>query len=749
MNPGYDLLRVAEFLAFTAGLRGFCPYFRRKIEKEVGEKRPDLKMSELAGDRSLEKAEDLVDIMERRGNLTSLVFHLAGFWFSRKNPKAGQVFFQEGLYNDLCLAVQEIWREDTKAERAVQGMDWLAMAHDGLNHEWVTKEGRTALDIAPHLGPIGSSNMSLDQVVAHLAGCRELYTQALEELMTGQLETAQEKFDELEGQQPNYQPGGRDILAEVYQQLEHCQKLYDQADECRQARRWLEARDKYLELVTLEFCGDLPSWMQGLAKEEEVARLQKMIDALGQGLVYDRRLPWGTDHPYLIFQEMGSEITPRSSMARVQEELRRLKDIPEEKRARLESLAKGEVERFFVDAFLYPVHPSPEIITTLEESLIEEKRLPSMEELAHKHPIEVADLFFLQGESELAADKWRAAQQALPRDGRLAHCQALFFLTQACAEIDEHLEKGVESWEQAISHWAVSLADMGYWIRWGRDRCKQYDRPFVFQSIANLRTRIQAHLQQLILAGQEQLAQTELTDLTKAMGRLLHVLAIEFEATRLAQALGGIAFDEAQLSWFGPLWMVQYGWYQAVAQHLATMNVDNLTSNQLLGKLSPREALRRLRWYFSYLKTAAILLEGPTSRPQEVLQALTPAACKQTAPCNQPGCPVHSTSPFPVAVCCPHEGNLRFRIRPMPAWNRPRSWTRCVTMPCTWPPRPGYTYCRPRSGIAKPWIQAPSSASGVDLSSWPGTALIRPQSKENSGILCGKRRSYRRWTRPT
>jgi hypothetical protein len=158
----------------------------------------------------------------------------------------------------------------------------------------------------------------------------------------------------------------------------------------------------------------------------------------------------------------------------------------------------------------------------------------------------------------------------------------------------------------------------------------------------------------LLLTGQARLEVDGDPALADEMRQLHRELFIEFKATRLAQALGGIALSTGQLAWFGPLWMDQYGWQEAVSQYTTTMVPDDSLTNQLLGKLSPDDALRRLRWYFSYLRTAAILLEGSEPDPKGALQALDPSSGKQTPDCRMANCPVHGKHPFPVLVCCLH-----------------------------------------------------------------------------------------------
>lgn len=825
-----DELRIRKFLTERIGFKDFCGYYQDHVEQEEDTRRPDLDYAALHGEDPGAKARYLVRTSSQKGKLEELIFYLTKYWF--KKDGAPKVLLNEGLHEDLCMAGQEIWQANHS--RSLKIFDWLADIHKDFGKEW--PHAREALS---DFQPLGATKGVAD-FVAHLAKCRELYEQAgkaekagewtetrriLEELNelqpeyrgitnwldkinenlqrwedlynqakslieSAQWEKAKKVFRELEELQPNY----RDVqnwLQRIDEHCEKCEDLYKQATELAEKHQWMKARRVFFELNELQpDYRDIPDRLRILNNEDDVRRLQKIIDAARVGFVYDERLPWKGDYPYCLFREFwapecfklttsfnltkqsledlredlrkenipdnilkdlkplidqeiksentfleavekqvgadktvrykklilkhainssfqelknngisdavlkslknledkeftlekefldavenqigkeqtdkykrlilryaGAPITPTSSMDDVQEEIRRLdnqKKLSLKKRNSLETLLKSAEQRLFVDIFLYPACPSEDTALSFEKTFLEDGQFPTSETIVKQYPEEeVTILLLLLDRPEGVLEILKATQQSKPTNGKIAHFQALLYLAQAYEGDAHDPERILDNWRRTISHWAVSLADTGHWVKWGRERYQCYGQEPVFTAIVNLEGTLKDYLVRLLQDNSERIPKSE--DITQP--QLLQELSVEFAAVRLSQGLGGISIEPGRVAWFGPLWMTQYNLQDVLAKHIAGFVPDESMANQLLGKLSPEEAFRRLRWYFSYLRTAAILLEDPGPDPKAALTTLAQSDCKNAPECNDPDCPLHRKPSFPVVVCCPH-----------------------------------------------------------------------------------------------
>jgi len=599
LKSEFDVLRIKNFLEESIDFKDFCSYHRRKFEQDYGNRQPRLDYKALDGTKVSEMVDDLLTTRENLGFLKDLVFYLVSYWLEQGAP---EVILETGLHQDLCAAAQKLWPEQRK--QAKQAFGWLAEKFDKKGFGPVWKQTMTALADAPSLGPL----KSVEALTAHLKRCRELY------------------------------------------QSSHAY---------RKSHQWLDARRDLLELEELQpGYQDVADSVRGLRDEREVARLQRLLDAAGTSFVYDPRLPWAEDYPYQRLRRLGSSITPASSMDQVQKELRRLQEqekITAEESDRLRSQLGSDEQRLLTDVFLYPVQLSAETARAVEKIFLEKCRLPKPEELSGRvSRDDEALLLLLLGEPDAAAALWEEAQQSHPRDGLLAHCQALLQLAQAhTTDPLVEREKFVESWRRAIAHWAVATADTSseYWIRWGRERSQAYGRDFVFTSVTHLGSRIRDVLESLLKERRDGAAEGD--DLSETRRQLLQELWIEVNAVRLSKILGGIVIGPGRVAWFGPLWMCRFGLEMPLARYLAVAAADDSLGYQLPEGYSLEDILRRLRWYFSSLKKAAVLLEGDAPDPLATLTVLTPGATDDAVEdCGDPLCPCHGPSVFQFAVRC-------------------------------------------------------------------------------------------------
>ncbi|MFO1432350.1 MAG: hypothetical protein U1F76_19770 [Candidatus Competibacteraceae bacterium] len=567
---------ILRNLNFSGAVDKFCPLMIEKLKEDgksesgkealwallevvytkVGDEKKPLIMSlkpkvykELAGKTSKEKANFLINQLQPREALCSLIFYLNNYWFdgSHGNP----AILINTLHKDLFFAAQELWNSN-KHEQAQQILEKLAEYHSAFGQEW--SEVKEIVEF------LISQGKDFDAVMDHLIKCRKLYKDAISDIQTHQLIKARQKFVELNAFQPHYP----NISVRI-------QKLKDE-------------------------------------NENQVYRLQKIIDAAQAGFIYDEHLPWGEQgYPYQIGRALG--IKPDSTIDEINTILSSNPKISPEQPTGLEQLQKEE-QRLFTDVFLYPFCPSEKTALSIVDNFLETGYWPLPEEIIREYGSEGAMLLLLMEKPQQAADYWREQLRNQPLEGKWSHCLGLFYLGQTYADPD----RASENWQRAISHWAMAMADTVYWTVWGRGRSKQYGRDFTFAYITDLSSKIQDRLESLI---------------TEQSSELLITLKVEFQAVRLSKALGGISFGEGKLAWFGPLWMSQYGFEEALSRHLASVVPDQSMMNPSLGEVSPEAALCYLRCLFSPLQTAAVQLLDLKPNPDLAIDALEKSDYKQ------------------------------------------------------------------------------------------------------------------------
>lgn len=605
--PKLDSEQIERFIREEIGnkLKDFCIFQQRRIEKADEKRHGELSYDDLEGSNPSRKAQSLVILMEQGGYLPDLVLYLTLWWFEKaKDPETA--LRKYGFEQSLCLAAQELWQQN-HSEQGLEAFVQLAMISADFAAIWEPNDLQEDVWFEPI----------------------------------------------------------RDYI-EFLEHLKTCRKLYETAADDLKKHALLAARQNFLALVDLQSgYRDASEWKQRLGKLEDVTCLQNVIDASRLGFIYDQRLPWGANFPYLLFQQLGIPLAPTSSMEQIQAELRQIADLPEETRVRLETLGKSETERLFVDVFLYPELLSFETALKIEADFFQVGQLPTSEEIKVAYPGAAGVLLFLLGERGESAAYWKTVQMERPLEGRLAHCQALLFLGEANTAAQKADEKILAAWKKTIAQWAMVIPDITYWVVWGQARSKTYGRDFVYQAISNLCNSLQDYLIHLLAETRSKAAQEGRGSLAAELGHLQQDLLTEFAAARLIHALGSVSLGAGKKARFGPLGMSYLGLDEQLSEYLATENPENQASMNLPDGLSAEEVLQRLRWYFSELRVTSAVLENFQSDLYEAKGMLQ-------VDCGIADCPRHGQSSLPFWVPCPYSesfalGNPAYRRISAPA----------------------------------------------------------------------------------
>lgn len=628
-------------------IKRFCDYNLDEIKKETKKQPQQLRYDYLGGEGDSPdlRVIELINKSEKQGYLPSLVFHLVEYWYAEMEWSS-KVLLEARLHEELCLAAQELWREETQKPQAIRAFGRLADIHEGFRSEWRDKGTGANLTEVRSLGPLKEFN----EFIRHLAACRELEEQASAHFEARNCVSARESYRELNKVQPGY-GDVRERIAEIDRLLSECQQLQRQANDYVGSHEWLKALATFQELGGLSCeCPDMPGWVDN---PDDAQKLQKLVETARLGYAIDNTLPWGDPNPYQLFQEMDTAVTPHSSMETIQQTLRRLKNLAKEQQTNLEPLGQSDSERLLIDAVILPLSISEESVSGVEAFFVANSYLPSPEIITQQYPAESAALLYVLGYGRQAAALWERQQQEQPLDARLAHCQGIHYWRQATQAGDA--TSALENWRYAISNWAIALADTAYWLRWGRQRYHQYGVEFVFTSIHTLTVRIPEAIDKWLQTSAAQTKDGGDQAHANVLEQLRQDLFIEQAAVRLVQGIGGIAHTSGQQIWFGPLRAGQQPpLAEALAQHIARARSDQVTDNPLLQGLPPAEALRQLRWYFSYLGKAAIFLEPSLHDPQKALEMLENTTFQHAPACDDLTCPQHGPQRIPVPVCCPH-----------------------------------------------------------------------------------------------
>ncbi len=597
MCMNYDRHGVQGFITNRINLHPFCTYLFNKFQHYRQIDLDRIKFKALPhGVPMHNQVIHLIGELDNAGFFADFVIHLINFWFEEVKGAKKEVK-DIPLHKDLCLAAQEIWGEEEQnpgiktklRELAQQAFNRLSKLDRAFGTEWKEAGNGTALEKVEKFEP----HRNLEDLTTFFKESREQY------------QRAQKYIDELQ---------------------------------------LLEARETFFQLDN-QFHGysNTSDWVKRLEKETEVRGMQTLIDSRESGFVYDDRLPWATAYPYRLFRQLNSPITPDSSMNQVREEFQRLRKqkggISEENRDILETLAIGEVERLFVDAFYYPVRPTEKTILAVTKKFIKTGKLPTPRVIKTQYPREAAILLFLLGHHREAEETWKKEHIKQPLEGSSAHGLGLFYLGNAYDAAGNDPQKRVSYWRAAIAHWAVVLANTAYWVKWGNERFQRYGADFVFAAVSALKSKIKLFLDDLLELNQEK--DNPFAGDTK---ELKLAMEIEFRAVYLTHTVGGIQIGEGRAAWFGPLWMSAYQMQGALAGHIASLQ-------PLPGQESLHENFIRLRRYFSHLGTPAIRLEGADPDPEESLNLLyQPGLPKKD--CGDALCPVHGKQKFPLQVHC-------------------------------------------------------------------------------------------------
>ncbi len=588
MNESFDIDTIRRFLPQTDELlRDFCQYQQGRLETRRGKDLTSLfHYDSFAGRTPPAKANSIIDRMRSGNELPELVEYLTAWWF---DVRAGRKDAYAGMSRELCLAAQKLWPSDR--DLAISAMDYLAHVAPDLAAAWKPEHFQRV----EALDPI----RSLDELADHFARCLDLYNQ-------------------IEG--------------------------------CMASRRWVNALRLWRDLEDRQpGYGEKVFWVNGPPSEETVAALDRILAVAEGGFFYDQHLAWGRSYPYARAQEVGSSITPASSMEEVQLELRERRDMQEDVRASLGLLGRSEAERLFLDLFLYPDKISRDTGQAITETFRRTGRLATSAEIRQAYPEEAALLMVLIDDRDQAAGWWQDMQHRRPLDGRTAHSLGLLSLGSVALPSAQPVEQWARAWQRAIAHWAMALSDTGYWVAWGQQRSETYGSDFVYATVLGLAGRFQHYLAGLLTAERERAIEQEEADREAVAAQLQQDLAIEFSAVRLVNALGGIGLSGGRVACFGPLGMVELQAENALAGYCAQTRPSAIRASALPNGVSAEGALRRLRWMFSELRDVAVLADTDPAAALAAFQRVLGGA-----PCGHDDCPRHGKLAIPLRVPCPY-----------------------------------------------------------------------------------------------
>lgn len=606
MPQRLDQLIILECLRTLIGEKfvPFCGYCAKWIEKETGVVGLRLCYIDLSGSCDADKMQSLVRVAARLGYLPHLVLGIFGYYRREQKGKIENVI-KTGLHLQMYLAALDLWSGTTTRSMALKALDHLGQEiNPKFGKLW--KKCKAAVAKATALAPQAET---LPKLTAHLARCQELYQEA------GQREEAHD---------------------------------------------WLGAREVLYKLEKLQpGFGDVSDRLKPLEDKENVRRLQELVQSSSVGLPLDDRLPWSGPYPYRLARELQGELTPASSMGQAQQALDRLNKedrISPSERAGLEALLDSE-GRLFIDAFLYPIQSSKEVVDATVQAFFEKDWQPGIDAVPGvDDPEQQAAMLYTMGAHAEASDVLDRLQREQPLEGRLAHAQGLIHLGQACDADQKGDHHAWGHWRLALAQWAVSLADDAYWNQWCRGRYDCYGKSFVFTAVDNLGEKIVEYLRKQLTLTEDPDSAEEAVETREERQQRQQYLAVELATVGLISGLGGIPLDKGRLAWFGPGWMAHFGLEQALARYVATTDLTSMPVSLLPDGLSPEQAMRRVRWLFSFFAPAAVHLVGPAPDPEKALKELSQSVTEvaQSAPdCGDAGCPVHGAAPALVPVCCP------------------------------------------------------------------------------------------------
>jgi tetratricopeptide (TPR) repeat protein len=352
-----------------------------------------------------------------------------------------------------------------------------------------------------------------------------------------------------------------------------------------------------------------------------VRRLQKTIDQFAGGFLRDPWLRWTGSYPYDVFKEAALRVTPASSMKEIMEDasfdqMQKSGMSPDQREA-WDVLRRVE-RRLFADAFLYPVEQVGTLIALLEDEVAHDFQLPSTRSLVERPPQQVFAVLLLWEERREAAAVLERQQGEGPHDARLAHQLGLLYLAWAEElEAQQQTEDAVYAWRQAIGQWAVVLTDGAYWHRWGNERATCYGQQVLAHQLEALGPDLEEELLRRLSENADRHARAKRPAQASTYRQLQLELQAELVAVRLLRELGGIPTARHGRVFCGPRLLDPLELSDALARYVAQL------TEEPSGMGAQVEAIvRRLRWYFSSLRTPAVLLEGPQPDPKRSLDLL-------------------------------------------------------------------------------------------------------------------------------
>lgn len=686
--PGcrYNDINIRAFLSEKIDFNEFHSFLKNHFDRTTP-------IARIEGESQHKRAMSLFNDMKERGFLKELIFYSAEWWFS-DSIRGSKVIFCDAKYEmhkALFCAAMDFLNENIETVRKAFDLiasfdaDFKKICQDAieiLNKKALKEQG------------------SAEDLIRNFKKCRQLYERALSEKAGKKLEMYANTLAEIESIQPQFKDVNQQ-LEQVKDMLDKCKQSYEKAMACLQGHDWIGARECFQKLFELNpNYSDTVKWHDCLLDEEKVKRFQRLIDISKAGFFIDERIRWQGDYPYQLFQNFHTKISPVSSENEIRnlfDEFKQSRELTEEMQKAFDALVETE-ERLFIDAFLFPACPPTEMVGRIVENGINICSLPDAETLIEFMKSEeerqikeagstletkerkirdrikkiVAAMLFIMGYPTEAFKILINDQKKNLTDGRTAHFLALLYTGEAQKNFDsdeDSDENAIENLRNAFGHWAVSLMDSAYWIKWGRERFQCYGKEPVYNFIVNIKDKIQRYLSEMI-KSQLDSYRSESDRCKNVESNLTHLqseLDIEFKVTQLVQAIGGIEIETGRKAWFGPNWMQQYQLSSVLANYLAKEVPAADSEYPLLEKLAPglsvEQAFFRLRLYFSYLGQAAIMQEN--DKPEDALKMVESSEYLNVPDCSKPDCPRHGKNKFGIAVCCPYSDKFE---QLNPAW---------------------------------------------------------------------------------
>jgi hypothetical protein len=426
-------------------------------------------------------------------------------------------------------------------------------------------------------------------------------------------------------------------------------------------RRWEDAERLLAEIARVKpGFRDAQELQAGLQQRTILARLA----ASGS---LEPALAWPGGYPYQVLDNAGLHLTPKSSLTDVREAAWSLQQTgmsPIQRQA-WDDLRNVE-RRLFVDAFLLPLENGSEILTFVQDHLVDELNYPASHTLVARFPEQAPVVEALQGDFAAACAAGLAIQRRNPQSTGLAHQNALLSLFWAeQADAAEPGDNAAIAWQRVIGEWAILLSDQHYWQSWAEGHGRDYGQAVLASQVDDLLAQLEESLVRRLNEAELRRRPSKRRPQPDDAPGLPWEWRAEIAAVRLLRRLDGLPTRDHGRVACGLRLLEPLELTSALGSHFARLSEEPSTMAAQLAGAPSDEEVRRLRQYFSSLSLAAAFLESTQPEPAQALEILTHADCGSCPPCYDPFCPLHAVPTPNVRVCC---GNCHNFARRNPAY---------------------------------------------------------------------------------